>query len=222
MKKNIINFGLGTLLMLVFSMFFASSASAAPLTRQLEVGSRGNDVSSLQAFLAQDTSVYPQGLVTGYFGPLTQAAVSRYQAKNGLPSVGRVGPLTLATINSQMGGGTVGTGFDVAAPSIFNVSLTGSTGNTGTTTSSNVNVHWDTSEMASGNVYYSIAPMAMSDTLNSVTISGTPVMTDTGLRTTQNVSISGLQSNATYYYVIYTKDPSGNIQITWPSTFHTQ
>lgn len=201
-------------------MFLANTASAATLTRQLDIGARGDDVSSLQMFLAQDTSVYPQGLVTGYFGVLTQAAVSRYQTKNGLPAVGRVGPLTLATINSQMGGG--GTGFDNAAPQIYNVSASTNNGNTGTTTNSTATVGWSTTELASGAVYYSIAPMAMSDTLSSVTISGTPVMTDTALRTTQSVSIPGLQQHATYYYVIYAKDAAGNIQITWPSTFTTQ
>lgn len=34
------------------------------------------------------------GLDTGYYGPLTTAAVSRFQAEHGLPQVGVVGPLT--------------------------------------------------------------------------------------------------------------------------------
>ena len=70
--------GVVSLLMLSFAMI----ASAATLTRQLEVGSRGQDVSDLQAFLAKDSTIYPQGLVTGYFGSMTQTAVSNFQTRN--------------------------------------------------------------------------------------------------------------------------------------------
>jgi len=67
----------------------AFTANAATLTRQLELGMRGDDVSSLQTFLAQDVTIYPQGLVTGYFGSLTKSAVSNFQARNGISTVGR-------------------------------------------------------------------------------------------------------------------------------------
>lgn len=76
------------------------------LTRSLQMGSRGSDVSKLQEFLAQDPTVYPEGLVTGYFGTLTQNAVQRWQAIHGVaaggtPSTtgyGVVGPKTRAAI----------------------------------------------------------------------------------------------------------------------------
>ncbi len=43
---------------------------------------KSEEVSCLQEFLkAQGAAVYPEGLVTGYFGLLTQAAVSRFQEK---------------------------------------------------------------------------------------------------------------------------------------------
>src|SRR6185436_11962914 len=98
-KTNVSNF---------FKVSFASLAmvalplvaSAATLDRQLEFGMSGSDVSTLQTFLALDTSIYPQGLVTGYFGPLTRAAVINFQAKNGIATVGRVGPITLVALNS--------------------------------------------------------------------------------------------------------------------------
>ena len=36
---------------------------------------------------------------TGYFGPITFAAVQAYQTKHGIPSTGFVGPLTIAELN---------------------------------------------------------------------------------------------------------------------------
>ena len=44
---------------------------------------------------------YLKAEATGYFGPLTFAAVKAYQTANGLPSTGFVGPLTLAKLNAD-------------------------------------------------------------------------------------------------------------------------
>ncbi|MDP3956174.1 MAG: peptidoglycan-binding domain-containing protein [bacterium] len=46
------------------------------------------EVSKLQRFLAQDSSLYSGGLVTGYFGPQTEVAVQRWQERNGIVSNG--------------------------------------------------------------------------------------------------------------------------------------
>lgn len=59
-------------------------------------GTRGEDVRALQEYLAQDPNIYPEGLVTGYFGPNTESAVSRWQKKYGIDSTGYIGPLTMA------------------------------------------------------------------------------------------------------------------------------
>ncbi|MBI2056553.1 MAG: peptidoglycan-binding protein, partial [Candidatus Sungbacteria bacterium] len=56
--------------------------------KDLAYGMENNDVSRLQALLADDKSIYPEGIVSGYFGPATQRAVKRFQAKYGLPQVG--------------------------------------------------------------------------------------------------------------------------------------
>ena len=72
------------------------------LTKRLWRGMRGKDVSLLQEFLATDLDVYPEGLVTGYFGPLTQRAVKRFQKKMGVEEVGLVGPKTLSKINELL------------------------------------------------------------------------------------------------------------------------
>ena len=69
----------------------------------------GEDIAQLQLLLANDRDVYPEGTVTGYYGSLTRAAVKRFQTKNSLPAVGRVGPQTLAKLNSlasPAGGGS--------------------------------------------------------------------------------------------------------------------
>lgn len=67
------------------------------ITRQLILGSMGTDVTALQNALLR-AGVYA-GPVTGYFGPMTQAAVRAYQTRNGLAPVGIVGPQTRAILN---------------------------------------------------------------------------------------------------------------------------
>lgn len=46
-------------------------------------------------------------------------------------------------------------------------------------------------------------------------------MTDSNLNISQNVALSNLQANTTYYYMIYTTDSSGYVSVTWPATFQT-
>lgn len=184
-------------------------AYADTLNRQLEVGSRGSDVSALQSFLAGDATLYPQGLVTGYFGFLTKAAVSNFQSRNGIPAVGRVGPLTLAALNIQMGGSANG----MVAPAIGNVSVNAAR--------NSATINWSTNESARGLVYYSSSPLTTYERTNSVDVSGNTAMTDNNLRASQSVSISGLQANTTYYYLVYTTDQDGNVSVTWPTSFMT-
>lgn len=98
----------------------AVSVPAAPvaagltgLTKELSQGVRGDDVKALQEFLAKDASIYPEGLVTGYFGSLTVKAVRAFQAKYGISQVGRVGPVTLKKLQEVMGAAPT---LPVAAP----------------------------------------------------------------------------------------------------------
>ena len=74
------------------------SADAFDFPRSLSLGMRGNDVRSLQEFLARDPQIYPERSVTGFFGPRTREAVKKWQQKNGLEAVGVVGPKTIAKI----------------------------------------------------------------------------------------------------------------------------
>ena len=68
------------------AFFFLSAlpVSAASLT----TGSRGEEVRSLQQSLASDPTLYPEGLITGYYGKATESAVKRFQKKYGIVSSG--------------------------------------------------------------------------------------------------------------------------------------
>lgn len=81
-----------------------TSMATSALTRELGLGAKGDDVMQLQAYLAAYPSLYPEGTITGYYGPKTAAAVKRFQAKYGISQVGRVGPQTLLKLNEVMGG----------------------------------------------------------------------------------------------------------------------
>jgi len=76
--------------------------STLRITRQLWKGLRNEDVTLLQEILATDPDIYPEGLVTGYFGPLTERAVKRFQKMAGIEQVGRMGPKTMAKINELL------------------------------------------------------------------------------------------------------------------------
>jgi len=200
--------------LMAFLMFgLAVTARAATLYRQLDFGMSGSDVSSLQSYLASDPSIYPQGLVTGYFGSLTRSAVANFQTRNGLPAVGRVGPLTLALINQRMGGAVSNS--SNAAPWLSTVNVT--------TTNNSAALNWSTNENASATIYYSTSPLSITegDVGRGVAISGTSMMPYSDMRTSHSAIVPNLQPNTTYYYVVYAKDSNGNESMTWPSTFHT-
>ncbi len=72
-------------------------------THTLARGTKGDDVKQLQEFLKTMPDIYPEGKVTGYFGPLTEAAIKRFQEKQGIESVGFVGPRTIAKLNEVVG-----------------------------------------------------------------------------------------------------------------------
>lgn len=74
-------------------------------TQSLYRGSRGPQVTILQEFFRKDSQLYPEGIVSGYFGPATERAVKRFQKKyslasEGVPGYGYVGPKTKAKLNA--------------------------------------------------------------------------------------------------------------------------
>jgi len=82
----------------------APVAMVPVLTKEINVGVKNsNDVMNLQKLLAKDKSIYPDGTVSGFFGPKTVTAIKKFQKKYGLPQVGRVGPATLKKLNEVFG-----------------------------------------------------------------------------------------------------------------------
>ncbi|MDO8520845.1 MAG: Gmad2 immunoglobulin-like domain-containing protein, partial [bacterium] len=64
--------------------------------------SSGPSVYLLQLLLKQEGS-YPEGFVTGYYGRLTQAAVSRFQSSRGIPATGIVDAATAKQLTELTG-----------------------------------------------------------------------------------------------------------------------
>jgi hypothetical protein len=64
----------------------------------LTIGSTGADVMELQKLLIE-AGYLKIAAPTGYFGPMTQAAVKLYQTAKGIQATGYVGPLTRAALN---------------------------------------------------------------------------------------------------------------------------
>lgn len=73
----------------------AVSVPLVTISRTLALGAQGNDVTILQKFLATDKSIYPEGIISGYFGPKTKAAIGRFQIKYGIARKGQPGYETL-------------------------------------------------------------------------------------------------------------------------------
>ncbi len=76
-----------------------SSSAGHQYTKDLTLGARGADVTALQNFLFSNG--FLKVAATGYFGPMTKAALAAYQASVGIsPASGYFGPITRARLNS--------------------------------------------------------------------------------------------------------------------------
>jgi subtilisin family serine protease len=78
----------------------ATTQATTDLSRNLTLGMSGKDVRELQKILATDPSVYPEGRITGYFGPITKKAVESFQQKRGLSATGVVKDDTLIRLKN--------------------------------------------------------------------------------------------------------------------------
>ncbi|MEK9154862.1 MAG: peptidoglycan-binding protein [Patescibacteria group bacterium] len=76
--------------------------TVSQIVSALKQGDAGENVRTLQALLAADQSIYPEGLITGFYGPLTTKAIKKFQEKHGLESVGFVGPKTRIKLNELL------------------------------------------------------------------------------------------------------------------------
>lgn len=194
------------------------------LIKHLRVGMSGDDVKTLQELLATDRDVYPEGLITGYFGRLTEKAVRVLQKKLCLDQVGQVGPHTLRRINELLeegagksyggeGGhvpagllrapgiqaklcGTATTTPDTVAPVISDVE-------TDDITSTTAKIEWETNERADSKVWYGAATPV-------VTATPTAMVSSPNFVKEHSVALTGLTATTTYYYVAVSADAAGN------------
>lgn len=72
---------------------------AATFTTPLTLGDKGAEVTDLQTLLISQ-GLLPSDDATGYYGPLTFAAVKSLQSSHGLETVGSVGPQTRTLLNT--------------------------------------------------------------------------------------------------------------------------
>lgn len=215
------------LILLVGMVVMARPVRAATfvlLTAQLDYGQTSNNVTNLQIFLASNPNIYPQGRVTGYFGPLTKSAVMNFQNAYGIPQVGRVGPATLAKINSLIasgvglgGAGGIGYGNNTISPMIGSVSLT--------KTNTSVTIGSFTSEPTKTMIYYSTSPFQLAEATSQFSrptiVGGTVTLQTTAYQNNQSTTITNLQPQTNYYYMIEAVDADGNFSYTWPALFAT-
>lgn len=61
-------------------------------------GEKSERVKMIQEILKEDPEIYPEGLVTGYYGPLTKKAVERLQKRCKLPETGILDEPTIKCI----------------------------------------------------------------------------------------------------------------------------
>jgi len=225
LQKNTPHAGLrfgGTIVTMLVAMFFGVQSASALITSSLDFGSTGSQVTELQTYLATNASIYPSGLVTGYFGPLTQAGVQRFQVAQGIVSsgtpettgYGRVGPMTMARINSLMGSGGQ-TSWDTSP--ILSNPIVQYTNTTAT-------FSWATDRPTQGQVYWNTSPLQFNEATGprqQPYVSGTLALDAGGMQTGHVVTVSNLQPNTTYYYLVRGVDNVGNMSMIWPSSFRT-
>ncbi len=77
--------------------------------RSLKLGMEGEDVRLLQETLAKNKNIYPEGVISGYFGPLTEGAVKKLQLTYKITTLddnalGFVGPKTRNLLNVLVSG----------------------------------------------------------------------------------------------------------------------
>ncbi len=222
--KKISNVGKFAFVSALASLSIATQVFAYnTINTQLDLGETNSDVTNLQTFFKDNSSIYPEGLVTGYFGSLSRSAVQRFQTQNNLVSggsaattgYGRVGPSTRDAINQLINnGGWANSSSDMSGPAIMNV--------TKTTGSNVVTFNWNTDELASAKIFYNTSPVTMNEgDVRSVgfgATSGFSASNDMLTRQAQQVIINNLSPNTQYYYVIVATDLKGNVSVWNPNT----
>jgi peptidoglycan hydrolase-like protein with peptidoglycan-binding domain len=210
--KQIIRTSIGIAMVVIMFSLSGHAHAATLLTRTLSPGTRNAQVRTLQTFLASNPDIYPSGMVTGYYGPLTKEAVKQFQLAYDISPVGYVGPLTLAKVNQVS---NAGYGIDTHAPIISNAFTLQS--GTGTT------ANWTTDTPSQAKIYYSTQPLTVAEAATAFTSptinANSSVLMDSTVNTGHSITIPNLQAGTTYYYSVVATDQAGNVSMSWPSTF---
>lgn len=211
------------------------------LIKQMRKGMSGEEVKLLQEVLATDSDIYPEGLITGYFGSLTEKAVKRFQQLTCIEQVGFIGPKTIAKINELLKEGAGSSGKVppglLIAPGIRKKlcfapePLPGQELPPGiakkldttpplisdiiaTASSSSAEVTWRTDEKADSKVWY--------QTLTPLVISGsTPLVSSSDLVLNHKIVIFSLTPSTDYYYKVGSTDIIGNATTSTEQCFRT-
>ena len=198
------------------------------LIKQLRRGMTGDDVKLLQEFLVTDPDIYPEGLITGYFGPLTERAVKKLQERMCLDQVGNVGPKTLSKINELLTEGAGSSGKIppglLIAPGIQKKLCATSTPDTivpvisdvvaTSTTATTTQIKWLTKELSNSKVWYSTSTLIVVATSTSIASSSDYVLNHA-------ITLSDLTATTTYYYLVTSADKSGNTATATEKSFTT-
>ncbi|MEK7192470.1 MAG: fibronectin type III domain-containing protein [Patescibacteria group bacterium] len=206
---------------LISGRFLAFAENTAPLElktviesgRSLRLGLKGPDVGALQKFLARDKEIYPEGLITGYFGKLTEMAVKRWQSNYKIEPVGMVGPKTRAKLKEILEAQPPASATptekvqlpqDTVAPVVDEESI-----RVTSITSTSAIISWNTDELSDSAVRFTDdAPCKTSITTDfcAVYSASDSVKTTIGHR----IVVSGLLYQTAYYFNVNSTDTAGN------------
>lgn len=187
-------------------------------TKNLSRGDQNDDVRKLQEFFKKDPAIYPEGLVTSFFGELTEKAVQRFQKKEGIVNsgsgattgFGHVGPKTRARLNELSAAPTISSvftippGIDTRKPSISRVRVSN-------IRDASATVRWTTDEVADSFVNYK----------KSTPVDGGISLSSERLTTSHRLGLKDLESDKAYYFNVVSADSSGNISTSTGHSFTT-
>jgi hypothetical protein len=83
-----------SVLFIITLISILTTVGYAAYARGVAIGSRSDEVKEIQEILKEDPDIYPEGYVTGYYGPLTEKAIKKLQKKCGLPQTGELDDAT--------------------------------------------------------------------------------------------------------------------------------
>src|SRR3989344_6003871 len=213
------------------------------LVNTLKEGSSGSAVEILQALLAADPSIYPEGRITGYFGPLPRRAVMNFQMQNGLPQVGNVGPQTLARLKEKLKDNPLALEDDddddddddsdsnrgkrlcaiVPPGHLSRVSSTIVVSTSSDVVAPRISRIRDEEATSSVVISWRTNEPATSQVHYGVsTTLGSSTALDTDLATSHSVTVTGLTPDTDYYYKVESQDAAGNLRTSDLRAFDTE